>query len=381
MRHVHSPPHLFATYETTMATLPQSVQQSPTVTAIYSWWEGKLDRLSRRLGASQIGRECERELWYGFRWANAGKGPKFDGRMKRLFNRGHREEAVFTEELRGIGMEVHDLDPSTGEQFTFTAVGGHVVAKIDGVGKGVIEAPKTWHVIGYKTINKDGHNKLVKDGVQKAKPEHYAQNQIEMRLASLDRTLYLSACKDNDEIYAERIRYDADFAERLEAKAERIIYAPEPLERLSDDPAFWKCKGCSFASACHGAALPQPTCRTCLHATPERDGDGRWSCAKWGSDIPLEHQQTGCGEHRYIPALLKRWGDAVDASQDENWVEYHAADGFTFRNGAWGEHSFTSKELAACSPSVLRDPEFQAIRATTKATIIDRAEWPEAEAA
>lgn len=356
-----------------MAALPASTQQSPTVTAIYSWWENKLDRLSRRLGASQIGRECERELWYSFRWC--GTGAKFDGRMKRLFNRGHREEAVFVDELRGIGLQVHDVDPNTGQQFEFTACGGHFVAKIDGVALGVLEAPKTWHIVGFKTINAKGHASLLKDGLAKAKPEHVAQNQIEMRLAQLDRTLYLSVCKDNDELYAERIRYDEKAAAALEAKAERIIFSPEPLGRLSEDPASWKCKGCSFASTCHGVALPPPSCRTCLHATPERDGDGRWSCAKWGADIPLDAQKDGCGEHRYIPALLARWGTAEDASEAESWVAYRAADGVTFRNGEWGPDSFSSFELAAISPALLRNPEYLSIRAQYQGVAVPREQW------
>lgn len=362
-----------------MAALPTTVTESPTVTAIYSWWENKLDRLSRRLGASQIGRPCDRELWYSFRWC--GTGAKFDGRMKRLFNRGHREEAVFTEELRGIGMQVHDLDPSTGEQFTFTACGGHFVAKIDGVGLGVPEAPKTWHVIGYKTSNTKNFAKLSKEGVLKAKPEHYAQNQIEMKLASLDRTLYLAVNKDDDSLYAERIRYDETAAAALEARAERVIFAAEPLPGVSTDPAFYQCKGCSFRASCHSTALPKPSCRTCLHATPERDGDGRWSCAKHGCDVSTDDQHAAgeqCPDHRYIPALLAKWGDAVDASETEGWVEYHAADGFTFRNGEWGEHSFTSKELHAASPELLRDEEFQAIRTRYAGQIVEREEMGEA---
>lgn len=355
-----------------MATLPAITQQSPTVTAIYSWWENKLDRLSRRLGASQIGRECERELWYSFRWCFTSSGPRFDGRMKRLFNRGHREEQVFVDELRGIGLDVRDLDPATGQQFEFTACGGHFVAKIDGVALGVLEAPKTWHVVGFKTINAKGHASLVKDGLAKAKPEHVSQNQIEMHLAQLTRTLYLSACKDNDEIYAERIRYDEVQATALELKAERVIFAPEPLPRLSEDPAFWKCKGCNFAATCHGVTLPRPSCRNCLHATPERDGDGRWSCAKWGADIPLDAQAEGCKEHLFIPALLSRWGEQIDADAAENSVTYRAPDGLEFRNGKWGVGSYTSRELHAVTPPVLRDSEFLAIREQTQARFVER---------
>lgn len=341
-----------------MAALPNP--PTPTVTAIYSWWENKLDRLSRRLGASQIGRECERELWYSFRWC--GTGAKFDGRMKRLFNRGHREEQVFTDELRGIGCDVRDIDPSTGEQFTFTACGGHFVAKIDGVALGLPEAPKTWHLAEFKTANSKTSAALAKSGVQSAKPEHYAQVQLSMKLANLERTLYLSVNKDTDELYGERIRYDAEAADRYLQRAERIVYAAEPLSRLSEDAAFWKCKGCSFASACHGTALPKPSCRTCLHATPEPDGDGRWSCAVWKSDIPLDAQAVGCDKHLYVPALLARWGAAEDASEAEGWVQYKAADGFTFRNGPWGVASFTSKELHAMTPELIRHEEMQALR-------------------
>lgn len=363
-----------------MATLPASVVTSPTVAAIYSLWEAKPQRQSRRLGASQIGRECERELWYGFRWC--GTGAKFDGRMLRLFNRGHREEAVFTDELRGIGCKVFDLDPNTGEQFTFTAVGGHFVAKIDGAAQGVPEAPKTWHGLSYKTINAKGHATLVAKGVAAAKPENWAQSQVEMKLAEFTRTLYLSACKDNDELYAERIRYDAEAADRLLARAERIIYAPEPLARLSDDAAFWKCKGCSFRAACHGAAVPAPSCRTCLHATPEPDGDGRWSCARGhGDTLSLDAQAKGCDDHRFIPALLRAWGEVTDASESENWVEYKAADGLVFRNGAWGPASFSSAELHFARPDLIRNAEFMAIRSRYQGRIGETADDVRAEAA
>ncbi len=359
-----------------MATLPANVTTSQTVQAIYSLWEAKPQRLSRRLGASQIGRPCDAELWYAFRWC--GNGGQFDGRMLRLFNRGHREEAVFTEELRGIGCEVLDVDPRTGEQFEFTGCGGHLVAKIDGVAvRGVPEAPKTPHNLSYKTSNAKGFAGLAKDGVEKARPEHAAQNQLEMRLAQLDRTLYLVVNKDTDELYSERLRRDDEAGERLMARAERVVFSPEPLERVSEDPAFYLCKGCAMARVCHTAALPPVSCRTCLHATPERDGDGRWSCARHKCDVSTDDQRAAgehCPDHLYIPALLKRWGEVVDASEPEGWVEYRAADGLVFRNGPWGLHSFTSRELHAASPELLRHAEFMAIRARHAGVIVEDVE-------
>lgn len=354
-----------------MATLPPP--PSPTVQAIYSWWAGKLQRPSRRLGASQIGEECERRLWYSFRWCNP-PGSEPDGRMKRLFNRGHREEAVFTEELRGIGCDVRDIDPSTGEQFTFTAVSGHFVAKIDGVALRVPEAPKTWHNLSYKTANAKSWGELAKKGLQAAQPKNWAQNQVEMHMAQLTWTLFLSVNKDTDEIYAERVRYSEAEALALMEKAQRIIFLAEPPARLNEDPAFFKCKFCPASPVCHGTALPPVSCRTCLHATPEPDGDGRWSCARFGCDVTTETQRAAgeqCPDHRYIPALLSRWGEAVDASEAENWVEYKAADGLVFRNGAWGPGSYTSRELAQASPGLLRDEQFLALRAKYEGRVVE----------
>lgn len=345
-----------------MATLPASVVQSPTVTAIYAHWASALQQPRAYLGGSVLGQECERRLWYGFRFATGG-GDQFDGRMLRLFDRGQREEAVFVQELRAIGCTVHDTDPTTGQQFRFKAAHGHAGGGIDGVVLGVSEAPKTWHLVEMKTHNARSFADLAKNGVAKSKPEHWAQMQIYMRWAQLERALYLAVNKDTDELYAERVRVDPLAGAALEAKAERIVFAAEPPAGISEDPAFFKCKFCPAAGVCHTAQLPAVSCRTCLHATPEKDGDGRWSCALAPAEtIPLDVQRAGCESHLYVPALLKRWGEAVDASPTEGWVEYTAADGLVFRNGSWGVSSFTSKELHGFTPSLIRDPEFMGIR-------------------
>lgn len=360
-----------------MALLPNP--DTATVQAIYTHWQQRQGRMSRRLGASQIGKECERQLFYSFRWASKGEG--FDGRMLRLFDRGHREEAVFVAELRGIGVQVHDLNPQTGEQFEFTGCGGHLVAKIDGAGLGVPEAPKTWHVLGFKTANEKSFNDTKKKGVKEAKPEHYAQNQIEMKLAGLTRTLYLMVNKNTDELYGERIREDEAVQTRLEEKAERVIFSVEPGPKLSNDPAFYQCKFCPAAGVCHRNEMPQVSCRTCLHATPERDGsDGRWSCARRKiPSLTFAEQQAACAGHLFIPALVT-WGALDDASESEGWVQYACADGFKFRNGPRLPGSFSSTELAALSLAALRSEELQAIRDSglPDAQFVAGSEWTEA---
>lgn len=358
-----------------MATLP-APPKSQTVEAIFAHWKNsRQDKPRGYLGGSVLGRECERQLWYGFRWATSGEA--FDGRMLRLFDRGQREEATFVSELRGIGCTVYDVDPATGAQFTFKAVAGHAGGSMDGVALGVPEAPKTYHVGEFKTHNAKSFALLQKSGVKAAKPEHYAQMMIYMHWSQLTRALYLAVNKDTDDLFAERIRYNEAEAMALEAKAERVIYAPEPLEGISKDPAFFKCKFCPASQVCHTTKLPAVSCRTCLHATPEKDGDARWTCAKYKADIPQDAQRVGCGEHLYIPALLKRWGTQTDASAD-GWVEYTAADGFVFRNGPRGAGCFESKELEAGTPELIRDEKMNAARAAFGGRLVNHIELEKA---
>ena len=48
------------------------------------------------------------------------------------------------------------------------------------MGLGIPEAPKTWHVLEFKTHNSKSFAKLEKEGVQKSNPMHYAQMQVYM---------------------------------------------------------------------------------------------------------------------------------------------------------------------------------------------------------
>ena len=73
------------------------------------------------LGGSQIGEECERKLWYSFRWTQL---VNFGPRILRLFERGHREEPALIRYLTDAGVDCYDVDEKTGEQFAVSFYGG-----------------------------------------------------------------------------------------------------------------------------------------------------------------------------------------------------------------------------------------------------------------
>lgn len=126
-------------------------KQTPTVEAIFAFHKRKGDAETQRgyLGASIVGHECERFLWFVFRGVVREETP---GRVYRLFETGDLAEARFVAELRAIGCTVYDRDEK-GEQFSVEALGGHLSGHTDGVVVGLPEAPKTPHVLETKTKN------------------------------------------------------------------------------------------------------------------------------------------------------------------------------------------------------------------------------------
>lgn len=342
----------------TVATIPE--KQHTTVAAIYAAIVKRIERRrSRRLGASQVGHECRRASWYLFRWCDE---ESVDGRVLRLFRRGTLEEKQFIDDLRAAGMEVADFDPSTGQQFEFTAVGGHFVAKIDAGVLGLVEAPKTWHCVSFKTMKSDSFKAFVKNGAEKAEPKYWAQIHVEMELAGFERGAILTVNKDTDELHLERIKPDGTGA-RMIAKARAIITAPEPLERLSDKPEFYTCKWCNARAVCHEQRLPRPSCRTCVHATPELDGDARWSCAFHTKDLTIAEQRAGCPDHVFLPALVPL--EFKHGDETGNFAEYMRGDGKALRNGTGDRDVYTSAELYAAQDAgffVLDDATFNWLR-------------------
>lgn len=342
-----------------MAELPAQIQDSPTVQAIYTAYEqSNTPRFSRRLGASILGKACERAIWYDFRWSSQ---EQFNGRMLRLFETGHREESRIISNLRAIGCEAHELDPETKQQIEFTAVDGHVVDKIDGMVLGIPEAKKAWHVCEYKTHSVKSFNEVRKYGLAKAKPQHRAQLMIGMHLSSIDRGLYFAVCKDTDALYTERLHYSKEEGDGLIAKANRIIASKSPPEKISTDRDSFTCKFCSHVDQCHGATLPtsspavpvEVTCRSCVHSTPRTDTGsnlGIWRCEKHGKTLSEQEQLRACVDHLFIPDFMT-FAEPQDSGSDPagDWIEYLNTDGNRWRNGRQNTHyrSLELKQLPA----------------------------------
>lgn len=260
-------------------------------------FRGESSPFRAHLGASLIGRECTRELWYSFHWATKNV---FSGRMHRLFNRGHLEEPRFVALLEMIGCTVWQVD-GQGKQFRINGHRGHFGGSIDAVISGLPEMGTTPVLGEFKTHGDKSFKKLQDEGVQSAKWEHFVQMQTYMGKLQLPAALYLAVNKNDDEIYAEIVMFDQTVYDRYQQRSVIVIDAVGAPKRINQSPGWFKCKFCDHKPVCHGTALPEKNCRTCVHV---KVGDNAtWSCTARDRDLSEEDQLAGCPSYVMNPEM------------------------------------------------------------------------------
>lgn len=269
-------------------------------------YDTKNEEFRTHLGASLIGRECARELWYSFRWATS---KKFDGRMLRLFNRGHLEEPRMVALLMLIGCEVWQVDKN-GKQFRIGGHRGHFGGSLDAVVRGIPDLPPDQACLSeFKTHNDKSFAKLISEGVMSAKWEHFIQQQIYMGKNGLNWSLYLAVNKNNDELHGELVQFDPIIYGKYLERSVATIDEVTPPPRISESPSWFKCKFCDHKALCHEVkTVPARNCRTCLHSRVE--DAGAWICTNplatvvW-TDEPLTptQQRTACPLYEINPSF------------------------------------------------------------------------------
>ena len=275
-----------------MAAIPSATDMSELVDRVYKSYErankGRF-RLTR-IGASNIGEECARAVWFDWRGA---ADEQIEGRVLRLFKTGFIQEDRMLEDLKNAGLEVWGHD-ANGDQWTYTDANGHFVCKLDGVVKGIPGAEKTAHTLEIKTSNKKGFDEMVKMGVQKSKPMHYAQMQAGMHCSGIHRALYIMICKDNEGLHMERVVYDAEEAAKLFERVRIVMASSTPPIRITEKSGDWRCKYCDYKAICWEKAPTLQHCRTCEHSSAVENGE--WACGLMNTVLDSPAQLKGC-EH------------------------------------------------------------------------------------
>lgn len=284
--------------------------------ASYRGWLGKViphmgdafrdkqeDGFRSHMGASMIGRPCGRAIWYSFRWATK---PRFTGRILRLFNRGHLEEARFIACLLSIGVQVYQQD-ANGKQYRISDSFGHFGGSGDGIAVGIPDLPAGLPaLLEFKTHNDASFKKLVKEGVKEAKPDHYIQMQAYCRKMGLTAALYGAVNKNDDTLHMELIELNAPVADEFVGRAHKLIFMRQAPTKINNSPGWFECKWCDHRDVCHLNAKPAENCRTCRWSEPveSADNSGKWVCnnpvvAFKGEPVAIttEEQLKGCSHY------------------------------------------------------------------------------------
>ena len=240
-----------------MVALPEP--RDPTLDAMRAACEERAAAEPRRryVGASSIGDPCARKIWYGFHGYDA--EPISSSGLFAIED-GHRSEELIASRLRlvpGIELWTHKDD---GTQWGFEDFDGQYRGHIDGVIRGLIQAPVAPHIWESKSCNPKKFAAFQKAKTTFGEKQalrnwdivYFGQAQTYMRYFNLTRH-YLTVCTPGGrDIDSCRTEFDPVLAEGLAQKAQRIIKAKEPPERIGKADYFL-CRMCRFKGVCHAA--------------------------------------------------------------------------------------------------------------------------------
>lgn len=215
------------------------------------------------LGASVIGVGCGTRVALDYRHASLDKP---DGRLIRLFNRGHMEEARLVAALTVAGIKCKTVSKHGG-QISYELKG--VKGSVDGVAR---LPDDRLAVLEFKTMSQRPFNELCRTGV--IKDQHMTQMQCGMAGLGLEVALYIACHKDTDTIAVFEVAADPSIAAEADSMAFEVVHGAIPEIEFPRGSA--QCKYCPHKAICHDGGAPVARCETCVHAVS--DGNGRWSC-------------------------------------------------------------------------------------------------------
>lgn len=199
------------------------------------------------LGASSIGEQCDRKLWYDFHQ----RKPIDDPRVHRIMDVGHWVESYALAMLKCAGYELYYEE--NGDQF------GFVDEELAGHADGVIMLDGVPHLLEIKSANEKRFLEMVRDGVEKSNPIYFTQMQIYMHYLELEYALYFVVNKNDCRIHMEIVKYEKIKAVYAINRGKEIIRGKEEdQQRKYASKAFFKCKFCNHRQECWSSESSEP---------------------------------------------------------------------------------------------------------------------------
>ena len=195
------------------------------------------------IGASSIGSECLRKVWYEYRGV---EGAPVSNKLQRTFNVGKRLETLVTDALIDSGLEL--ILPADVNHFLkyFDEELPYFQGHCDAIWKDE-EA-----VIEVKTARDSSFKIFINKGLEKWSQTYYAQVQAYMGMSKMKTGYVICLNKDTSELHDEQVEFNQDYYDCLKARAVLVHDTEEPLNRVNSSPFYIACRSCKFRDVCHG---------------------------------------------------------------------------------------------------------------------------------
>ena len=187
------------------------------------------------IGASSIGNNCERAIWYGL---NEPDNKEVSDRQRLTFKIGYYLEDMILTILTDSGLMFRRNVELTCHEFPLFS--GHVDGLI--FNDGVIEI---------KTAKDSSFNIFKRKGIRLWYPEYYDQVQSYLGMSRLKRCYFLVLNKDTSELCEQVVELDEERYKFLVAKAKRINEYSTPPRKINESASYFKCKICFYNKHCH----------------------------------------------------------------------------------------------------------------------------------
>lgn len=192
------------------------------------------------IGASTIGSDCLRQIWYEFKGFQATEVPT---KTRRTWTIGKVLEGTILDWLTEAGLEI-------------SRTWGNLVAENMPYFKGHLDSVwmkngKPFAILEIKTAKDASFLIFVNKGLIKWQPQYYAQIQTYMGMSGIHRAYILVLNKDTSDISDELVLFDEVFYEKLRGKASMIANAHAAPPKINGSPLWYQCKMCKFNKVCH----------------------------------------------------------------------------------------------------------------------------------
>lgn len=204
------------------------------------------DEPRQYIGASSIGRECSRAIWYEY---HKMIGTDFSSKLKTTFKIGKLLEGMILDDVDLLGFELER--PAEINNYLFCR--DESMQIFQGHMDSILYLNRDNPVIlEIKTCKNSSFNSFKKDGLKIWSQTYFAQLQAYMGMTDIHHACLLALNKDTSEYHHEWVDYDDIYYHELREKALIISSCETPPEQINRSPLYFVCAGCRFKTICHG---------------------------------------------------------------------------------------------------------------------------------